>query len=159
MRTTTISSTSSSAGENSTIEKFKKQELKATRVAFLVVVSFLVCWVPHMVLTVVQYACPEILIIDMVQAVCLAIAFLAPIIHPVIYTYETSDINNSENRYFVLPLCCPLLRVTNRVTPTTTNTYLKSVDEVSQNTSGFKQSTSHSNQNTDEKTNAAANEI
>lgn len=121
VRTTTVGSTSTSGTDNrSNVERFRKQEFKATRVAFAVVVSFLVCWGPHVTITVVQFTLVDSLIVDMVQSVCLVIAFLTPIIHPLIYTYETSGRRNT----FITEdhsRCFTWLKGTSRVTPEQTN--------------------------------------
>lgn len=114
-------STSASASENNqNIDKFRKPEFKATRVAFAVVVSFLVCWGPHVVITIVQFTLPDNLIIDMIQSVCLGIAFLTPVIHPVIYTYETSDSRNTFTSSSI-PLCGSWIKGNSRVTPEQAN--------------------------------------
>ena len=121
LRTTTVSSTSNAAQRDKVYaERFRRQEYKATRVAFAVVVSFLVCWGPHVVITVVQLTLVESVIVDMIQSVCLIIAFLAPIIHPVIYTYETND-KRTDFSMSNLPICGAWLKGSSRVTPEQTD--------------------------------------
>lgn len=77
------------------LNKFKLQEIKAHRVAFAVVASFLICWGPHVVITIIQMIIPKSTEIDMIQAVGLALAFLSPIAHSLIYSYEARN-NESD---------------------------------------------------------------
>lgn len=97
--------------EDVDLNKFKLQEIKAHRVAFAVVASFLICWGPHVVITIIQMIIPKSTEIDMIQAVGLALAFLSPIAHSFIYSYEArnkrSDISihgiivrNSNNNHY-----------------------------------------------------------
>lgn len=102
MRTTTVGSSSQST-VTINLERFRKQEFKATRVAFAVVLTFLICWGPHVVVTVVQFTNPSSVIIDMVQSVCLAIAFMTTIIHPLIYSHENNDTASQSTTSDVQP--------------------------------------------------------
>ncbi|XP_060585437.1 G-protein coupled receptor 161-like [Ruditapes philippinarum] len=121
LRSTTVSSTSAAAQKDkSYAERFRRQEYKATRVAFAVVVSFLVCWGPHVIITVIQLTLVENIIVDMIQSVCLVFAFLAPIIHPVIYTYETNDRRKTFSMTNI-PICGAWFKGGSRVTPEQTN--------------------------------------
>ncbi|KAL4232766.1 hypothetical protein ACF0H5_007454 [Mactra antiquata] len=127
----TTSSSNAQNIENATVERCRRQELKATRVAFAVIVSFLVCWGPHMVVTVVQFLLPENLMVDLVQTVCLVVAFIAPIIHPVIYSYETKENSSSDNFTFAnLPVVCiQWFKGGSKVTPEPTNTNVENAEQ------------------------------
>ena len=94
LTTRTMKLTSTSTGTAQTdakTYKFRRQEYKATRIAFAVVLSFLICWGPHVFVTMCQLAFPSSVVIDIIQFVTLVIAYLTTIIHPVIYTHETVE--------------------------------------------------------------------
>ncbi|XP_045198878.2 melanopsin-like [Mercenaria mercenaria] len=121
LRATTVTHASASTQRaNSYVDRFRRQEYKATRVAFAVVVSFLVCWGPHVIITVIQFTLVESLVIDMIQSVCLVIAFLTPIIHPVIYSYETNDRKDTFTMSSV-PICGSWFKGGSRITPEQTH--------------------------------------
>lgn len=91
MRTLHMTSTSTTSDKEARAFRFRRQEYKATRLAFAVVLTFLVCWGPHLILTIVQMTSPSSKVFDMIQTGCLVVAYLTPIIHPVIYSHETVD--------------------------------------------------------------------
>ena len=66
----------------------RRLESKATRMTLAIIVCFIVCWGPHVIVTFLQFGMPESLEIDMLQTCCLFLAFMSPVIHPLIYTYE-----------------------------------------------------------------------
>ena len=67
----------------------RRLEAKATRMTLAVVVCFIVCWGPHVVVTLLQFGFPESVEVDMIQTCCLFLAFLSSVLHPFIYTYES----------------------------------------------------------------------
>lgn len=66
----------------------RRLESKATRMTLAIIVCFIVCWGPHVIVTLLQFGLPGSLEIDMIQTCCLFLAFLSPVLHPFIYTYE-----------------------------------------------------------------------
>ena len=67
----------------------RRLEAKATRMTLAVIVCFIVCWGPHAIVTLFQFAFPDSTEVDMIQTCCLFLAFLSPVLHPFIYTYES----------------------------------------------------------------------
>ena len=99
-RRTEVRLNAASSSTDTGSERLRHQEMKATRVTYSVVVTFLICWGPHAIVTIIQMVRPDDLVVDLVQVVCLFIAFLTTIIHPVIYTQN--DPTNSEKPDFTL---------------------------------------------------------
>lgn len=97
MRTMKLTSTSTGTSRsNAKAFRFRRQEFRATRLAFAVVLSFLICWGPHIIVAMFQLAFPSSVVLDIVQFVCMFIAFLTTIIHPVLYTHETVERSSSN---------------------------------------------------------------
>lgn len=92
MHTTTLTMTSSVTSESDAkAYRFRRQEFRATRLAFAIVLTFLVCWGPHVIVIMIQMKFPTSVVLDMIQSVCLVIAYLTTIVHPVIYSHETME--------------------------------------------------------------------
>lgn len=108
-----------STSEDTDFTSFKKQEIKAHRVAFAVVLSFLICWGPHAVITVVQLVIPKSVEIDMIQACGLALAFLSPIAHSMIYSYEARDTQKTNITIHGIIMGIKKARAGAKVTPAT----------------------------------------
>lgn len=90
-------------GKSSSDAGKRRLESKATRMTLAVIVCFIVCWGPHALVTLLQFGLPESLEIDMIQTCCLFLAFMSPVLHPFIYTYEnkrhakTNVVGTSDN--------------------------------------------------------------
>ena len=81
----------------------RRLESKATKMTLAIIVCFIVCWGPHVIVTFLQFGMPGCLEIDMLQTCCLFLAFMSPVIHPLIYSYEnkrrgrTNVVGSAEN--------------------------------------------------------------
>lgn len=105
----------SSAHEAVSMNRFRAQEIKVQRVAFAATLSFLVCWGPHVAITIVQCILPRDALIDEIQSAVLSLAFLTPIIHPLLYKYETSK-NRRRQNLTIHGILTDLLRLRRRNT-------------------------------------------
>ncbi len=64
-----------------------KQHKTMTKMTLMIVVTFMICWAPHTVTSIIIMAIGTTYELEIIQLCCLALAYLSTVLHPLLYAF------------------------------------------------------------------------
>lgn len=96
----------------------KNQERRVTSVSLSIVLAFILCWGPHVVITVVQNEFPQNMTVDMLEVSFLLLAYSTTVLHPILYVFMRA---NFREIIKVKWCCCKKTRHSATISPRLSN--------------------------------------
>ncbi|XP_064628714.1 G-protein coupled receptor 22-like [Lineus longissimus] len=73
--------------ENSSVQASKAHERRMTKMTMMIVSTFMICWGPHAILSVVMVILDSTLLLEQLQLWFLALAYFSTVLHPLLYAF------------------------------------------------------------------------